>query len=105
MLAATPEEESVDASFVLPLALSACMARHKVDAATLLDVLRPLRRAILSLAGGQLNAKPVPLAAGDPRLAVLHLAAHLHELVGEVANAWDVEREAVASSAAALLSA
>ena len=105
VLARAPEQTACGASLELPLALSACMARHRVDAGALLDVLRPLRRAILSLAGADSAGHPIPIAAGDPRQAAVQLAAYLHDLIGQVARAWDVEREAVTSSAAALLSA
>lgn len=100
MLAAAPEGDPARAPLALPLALSACMARHSVDPEGLIDAMLPLRRALIAVSALDATNEPVPLAAGEPREAALHLAAYLHGLLARASAASDLRREALATAAA-----
>lgn len=100
LLAAAPEGDAVHAPLALPLALSACMARHCVDPEGLIDAMLPLRRALIVVAALDAASEPVPLTAGDPHDAAVHLARYLHGLLIRAAAACQLQREALASAAA-----
>lgn len=103
LLAAAPDSDAIRAPLALPLALSACMARHCVDPEGLIEAMLPLRRALLAVSALDPDDEPVPLAAGEPSDAALHLAAYLHGLLARASAASDLRRDALASAAAARL--
>lgn len=100
LLAAAPDGDSTHAPLALPLALSACMARHGLDPEDLIDAMLPLRRALITVSALDAAREPVPLTAGEPKEAALSLAGYLHGLLARASVASDVHREALASAAA-----
>jgi hypothetical protein len=103
VLSGTTRQDLVTGSLVLPLALSVCMERHGVGPDGLVGAMRLLRSAVLADAGLDAASEPVPLAAGDPRSAVVALARYLHGLLERAASVLGCGPDAVASSAAARL--
>ena len=100
LLAAAPDGDVTHESLVLPLALSACMARYCVDPEALVDAMLPLRRALIAVSALDASIEPVPLTVGDPKDAALRLASYLHGLLSRASAASDLRREALASAAA-----
>jgi hypothetical protein len=84
----------------LALALSLPMARHRVSPIGLVDALRLLRQAILQVAGLDQDREPVPLAAGEPRVAAVAVAVYVAELLGRAASVTGWDRAEVARAAA-----
>jgi hypothetical protein len=105
VVAEVPGDVLTTAPLTLPLALSVCMARHEVEADTLVEAMRLLRRAVLAVSTLDPESEPVPLGSGDPRTAALNLAQYLHDLFGRAAEAAGVARGAIATSAVAQLEA
>ena len=100
LLAAAPDTDATQAPLALPLGLSACMVRHCVDPEGLIEAMLPLRRALIAVSALDAASEPVPLTAGEPEDAALHLAAYLHGLLARASAASDVQRHALASAAA-----
>lgn len=100
LLAAAPEGDTVHAPLAIPLALSACMARHCVDAEGLIDAMLPLRRALIAVSDLDAASEPVPLATGEPTDAALSLASYLHGLLARAEAASARHRGELASAAA-----
>lgn len=100
LLAAAPDTDAIQAPLALPLGLSACMVRHCVDPEGLIEAMLPLRRALIAVSALDAASEPVPLPAGEPEDAALHLAAYLHGLLARASAASDLQRHALASAAA-----
>lgn len=100
LLAAAPDGDPVHAPLAIPLALSACMARHCVDAEGLIDAMLPLRRALIAVSDLDAASEPLPLAAGEPKDAALSLAAYLHGLMARAEAASARHRGELATAAA-----
>lgn len=105
VVAGTSEDTLRGAPLALPLALSLCMARHELEADALVAAMQLLRRAILAVSPLDQSCEPVPLGAGDARMAALHFAKYLHRLFDRAAEATGLGRDAVALSAVAHLRA
>lgn len=100
LLAAAPDTDATQAPLALPLGLSACMVRHCVDPEGLIEAMLPLRRALIAVSALDAASEPVPLTAGEPEDAALHLAAYLHGLLARASAASEIQRHALASAAA-----
>jgi hypothetical protein len=103
VLAGTLDNDLEVAPLALPLALSACMARHQVGPEGLIDAMLPLRGALLSVSDLDPSVEPVPLAVGEPRTEALRLAHYLYGLLTRAAASSALHRDALASAAAARL--
>ena len=84
----------------LALALSLPMARHRINPMGLVASLRLLRHAVLEVSGLDPDREPVPLAAGEPRVAAVAVAVYVAELIGRAACVTGWERAEVARAAA-----
>lgn len=84
----------------LALALSLPMARHRISPIGLVGALRLLRHAVLQVSGLDQDREPVPLAAGEPRVAALAVAVYVAELLGRAATVTGWDRAEVARAAA-----
>ncbi len=84
----------------LALALSLPMARHRIGPADLLDGLRLLRHAVLEVSRLDPDREPVPLAAGEPRVAAVNVAVYVSDLLGRAARVTGCDRVAMARTAA-----
>ncbi|MDA8312929.1 MAG: hypothetical protein M0Z46_20405 [Actinomycetota bacterium] len=103
VLGGATDEMLAAAPLALPLALSVCMQRHDAGADGLIAAMQSLRRAVLAVSGLDPGSVPVPLAAGDPRMAALTLAEQLRRLLVQAARTCAAAPEEVASAAAARL--
>jgi hypothetical protein len=84
----------------LALALSLPMARHRVNPMGLVASLRLLRHTVLEVSGLDPDREPVPLAAGEPRVAAVAVAVYVADLIGRAASVTGWERAEVARAAA-----
>ena len=84
----------------MALALSLPMARHRAGPGELVDALRLLRHAVLEVSGLDRDREPVPLAAGEPRVAAVAVAVYVAELLGRAARVTGCDRTTVARSVA-----
>jgi hypothetical protein len=82
------------------LALSLSMARHRIGPADLVDALRLLRQAVLEVSRLDPDREPVPLAAGEPRVAAVNVAVYVSDLLGRAATVTGCGRVAMARMAA-----
>lgn len=105
VVAGTAEDTLSGAPLALPLALSVCMARNELEADGLVAAMQLLRRAILAVSRLDQSCEPVPLGAGDARMAALFFAKYLHGLFDRAAEATGVARDTLALSAVAQLRA
>lgn len=103
VLAQATDDLVAGAPLALPLALSACMARHGTGSEDLIALLRSLRRAVLAVSGLDPRSEPVPLAAGEPRSAALGMAEHVRGLLARASSACAAAPDVVARAAAAQL--
>lgn len=98
------EEESASGTGIeLALALSLPMARHRIGPLGLVSALRLLRQAVLEVSELDPDREPVPLAAGEPRVAALAVAVYVAELLARAARVTGCDCATIARSAVAHL--
>lgn len=71
-----------DEDLSVPLGLSAWVVRGGIGLHDACDALLDLRAALLDVSGLDRHSEPVPLAFGDPRLALRTVGGYLFGLVG-----------------------
>ena len=89
------EEEDLS----VPLGLSAWIVRAGIGLPDACDALLDLRSALLEVSGLDRRTEPVPLAFGDPRLALRTVGGYLFGLVGRAAAHSGMHPVALAEAA------